>query len=93
MQKKQNVNRRLSAIKKTLPEYCVVCGRKGCDLAHLLPRSLYPEYITEEWNLVIMCRECHVRYDNEREFRRGCLDLVERVKQHDQCAANRYFGL
>ena len=93
MQKKQNVNRRLNAIKKTLPEYCVVCGRKGCDLAHLLPRSLYPEYITEEWNLVIMCRDCHVQYDNNRVFRRGCFDLVERVKQHDQCAANRYFGL
>lgn len=90
--KKQSMrNRELVRLKNQLPRVCVLCGRPANDLAHLLPRSLYPEYYTMDWNLVIMCRDCHGRYDNDRRFRSGCKELVERVMAHDECAANRYF--
>lgn len=92
--KKQGAkNRDVERVKRGKPDRCVLCGRPHTDAAHLLPRSLYPEYYTEEWNIVPMCREHHTRYDNNRSFRRSCTELVEIVKAHDECAANRYFGL
>lgn len=85
--------REVAKIKSRKPDRCLLCGRPHTDAAHLLPRSMYPEYYTEEWNIVPMCREHHTRYDNNRSFRRSCTELVEIVKAHDECAANRYFGL
>lgn len=87
------INAELAKMKKDMPKRCVICGRYGNDLSHLLPRSLYPEYQTDPRNLQILCRECHVRFDNDREFRKKQARIVEQAKQIDECAANRYFGL
>lgn len=86
-------NREMTKIKQNLSPYCCLCGRLAVDPAHLLPRSLYPEYYTEEWNIVPMCREHHQLYDGDREFRRSCTQLVNIVRERDKLAANRYFGL
>lgn len=86
-------NRKMDKIKHSLPSYCCLCGRPAVDPAHLLPRSEYPEYYTEEWNVVSMCRDHHNLYDGSREFRRSCTELVNTVRLHDERAANRYFGL
>lgn len=83
----------MDKIKRSLSPYCCLCGRPAVDPAHLLPRSEYPEYYTEEWNVVPMCRDHHNLYDGNREFRRSCTKLVEIVRSHDERAANRYFGL
>ena len=92
--KKQAVrNRELSKIRENLSETCVICGKRSCDLAHLLPRSLYPEYYTNPLNIVGLCRECHNKYDNNLAFRQRQKRLIERVKSFDECAANRYFRL
>lgn len=91
--KQASLSREVARVKASKPDRCVLCGRPNTDAAHLLPRSMYPEYYTEDWNIVPMCREHHTRYDNERAFRRGCTELVEIVRGHDECAANRYFGL
>ena len=92
--KKQSIlNRAVAKIKASKSDRCIICGRPYVDAAHLLPKSMYPEYYTEEWNIVPMCREHHTRYDNNRSFRRSCTELYEIVKAHDECAANRYFGL
>lgn len=61
--KQQRRNRELSAIKAQLPKVCVICGRYGNDLAHILPKSLYPEYYTDKRNLVIMCRNHHNEFE------------------------------
>ena len=92
--KKQSLrNRELDKIRKNLSPFCVLCGRRATGGAHLLPRSLYPEYYTAPWNVVPMCREHHDRYDSDRDFRRSCTDLENIVRQHDELAANRYFKL
>ena len=91
--KQSRINAELNKIKSSLPKRCVICGREGNDLSHILPRSLYPEYQTDPRNLQILCRECHVRFDNERDFRKKQTRIVEQAKQIDECAANRYFGL
>lgn len=83
----------MDKIKHNLSPYCCLCGRPAVDPAHLLSRLIYPEYYTEEWNVVPMCREHHNLYDTNREFRRGCTELVNIVRRHDEQAANRYFDL
>lgn len=81
--KQSKINRELRAIKQELAEhpYCVICKGHAHDLAHILPRSTYPEYITEKWNLVLMCRDCHVEFDSSREFRRKS-GLIDRVPEN-----------
>lgn len=91
--KQRRINSELAKIKKTLGIRCAICGREGHDLSHILPRSLYPEYQTDPRNLQILCRECHLRFDDDREFRRRQTSIVERAKQIDELATNRYFGL
>jgi len=94
--KKQAViNRELAEIKKGLPQYCCICHRYTSEpqLMHLLPRSLFPEYILEPWNLRIGCQECHYKYDNDLSFRKQQKEIIETIQQHDKCAANRYFDL
>lgn len=91
--KQAHINAELAKIKSSLTKRCAICGRYGNDLSHILPRSLYMEYQIDPRNLQILCRECHVRFDNDRDFRRKQTKIVEQAKQIDECAANRYFGL
>lgn len=91
--KQRRINSELAKIKKTLGTRCEICGREGHDLSHILPRSLYPEYQTDPRNLQILCRECHRKFDDDRAFRRRQTSIVERAKQIDELATNRYFGL
>lgn len=87
-------NRAIAKLKENLNPICVVCRRRpSIDPAHLLPRSTYPEYYMEEWNIVGMCRCCHDKYDNDLAFRKRQLHLLAIVKLHDELAANRYFDL
>ena len=96
--KKQAVkNRTLAKIKSELIEtsgnVCVITGNYGDDLMHLLPKSIYPEYYLEPRNLVIGSRDAHNEFDNSINFRRLQTALYEQVKEFDELAANRYFGM
>lgn len=91
--KQRRINSELAKIKKTLDTRCAICGREGHDLSHILPRSLYPEYQTDPRNLQILCRECHRKFDDDRAFRRRQTSIVERARQIDELATNKYFGL
>lgn len=93
--KQSSKNRAIARIKTNLNPVCACknCNNASVDPAHLLPRSTFPEYYVEEWNLVGMCRFCHNKYDNDLEFRKKQTHLIEIVKVHDELAANRYFRL
>ena len=91
--KQAHINAELAKIKSSLTKRCVICGREGNDLSHILPKSLYPEYQTDPRNLQILCRECHRRFDDDRSFRRKQTKIVEQAKEIDELAAYRYFGL
>lgn len=92
--KKQSAkNRELSKIKATMENKCVICGCVGSDLAHLLPKSLYPEHYTNELNLVIMCRNCHILYDNDLNFRRKQVSLYNQICGFDIVGAAKYFRI
>ena len=92
--KQSKINRVLRDIKLKLvyeSERCRLCGGKAVDLAHLLPRSLYPEYQTKEWNVTLLCRRCHVKFDEDKEFRQAS-KLGEHIRSIDEKAYNRYYG-
>ncbi len=92
--KKQSAKiRELSKIKATMENKCVICGCVGSDLAHLLPKSLYPEHYTNELNLVIMCRNCHILYDNDLNFRRKQVSLYNQICGFDIVGAAKYFRI
>lgn len=86
-------NRRVAEIKSALPTVCSICGRYGNDAAHLLPKSIFPEHYTNPENIVILCRECHNRYDNDLEFRRMQVNLFKRICSFDESGAIRYFRI
>lgn len=91
--KQSRINRELNRIKRKLAyenDHCRICGARAVDLAHLLPRSMYPEYQTEEWNVTLLCRRCHVRFDEDKEFRQSS-GLGEHIKNIDIKAYNRYY--
>lgn len=83
--------------KKTLPKVCCICGGYGDDLAHVVPKSIFPQYYVSEFNLVIMCRECHVNFDNNIEYRRLqihlCNRVISNVREADRGRVQNYFGL
>jgi len=92
--KQSRINRELNRIKRKLAyenDHCRICGARAVDLAHLLPRSMYPEYQTEEWNVTLLCRRCHVKFDKDKEFRQSS-GLGEHIKNIDIKAYNRYYG-
>lgn len=86
-------NREVARIKSQLPLFCAICGKPANDAAHLLPKSIYPEYYTHPLNIVILCREHHRLYDDDVEFRRRQTKLFNQVCRFDEQAARRYFRL
>lgn len=78
--KKQNINslstkkrqkkRQLSHLKNDLIRengpICFFCGKEieNPDLAHIFPISLFPEYETEPWNVILSCRKHQIIFDN-----------------------------
>ena len=79
--KQQQKNNILAKIKSNLEKKCFVCGKPANDLAHILPKSLYPEYYIEKRNLIILCRQCHDKFDNIIEFRQQQTELYDIAKQ------------
>lgn len=94
-------DREVARIKKSLPLFCCICKRQvksisELDAMHLLPKSTFPEYYTEEWNIKGGCKgvgNCHDLYDNDLKFRQQQIHLYKIVKKHDEKAAYRYFQL
>ncbi len=46
---------------------CEVCGQRGVDIAHIIPRSKFGSKRKDEQdhinNLMSLCRKCHYDYD------------------------------
>lgn len=89
--KQQQKNNILAKIKSNLEKKCFLCGKPANDLAHILPKSLYPEYYTEKRNLVILCRYCHAKFDDNIDFRQQQTELYDIAKQINKQAAKKYF--
>lgn len=44
---------------------CLACGVRGgrLELHHLMPVSLFPEYMYNKENIMVLCRTCHTKTD------------------------------
>lgn len=85
-------NREVARIKSKLPLFCAICGKHTTgDAAHLLPKSLYPEYYTHPLCIVRMCRTCHQSYDNDLLFRQQQTKLFNQICRFDERAARKHF--
>jgi len=96
--KQQSKNLILSKIKKSLIDEsgctCRICGNYGNDLMHLMPKSIFPEYYTEPRNLIIGCRSCHQKYDDDVWYRKMQTILISQCREFAlECDVNRYFDL
>lgn len=91
--KQAKKNRELKAIKKALDMECFICKRYGSDFAHILPKSIFPEHYTNPKNLVVLCRKCHNKFDNNLSFRQKQTKLFNRASEFDKLGAIRYFKL
>ena len=89
-QSKKNIE--INKIKSTLSKKCFICGKESnTDAAHILPKSIFPEYYTHPLNIIMLCRTCHNLFDNDVEFRKKQTKLYEQAIKIDQLAARRYF--
>lgn len=86
-------NREVAKIKSKLEKRCVICGTIGNDGAHLLNKGSYPEHYTQPLNIVIMCRNCHDKYDNDLNFRQQQVKLYNQICLFDNKAAAKYFRI
>lgn len=86
-------NRELKKIKDTRERKCLISGLFATDLAHILCKGRFPEHYTKEWNLVMMERNNHMKYDNNLEFRQEQIKLFEQAWENDPKAATQYFRL
>ena len=92
-EKQAKRNKELIKIKNGLPEKCAIpyCYKLGTDLAHILPKSRFPEYYTEPKNLVRLCREHHTLFDYDKDFRRMQKDIFKQVAELDFKEAVKHF--
>ena len=91
--KQRRLNKAVSDVKNSKPKVCIIC-MKYCadgDAVHLLPRSTFPEHYTSEWNIWRGHRECHQRYDDDKQFRSSLSHIREIVREQDEKAERRYF--
>ena len=75
MKNKAREERLVEVLKERSEERCEYCGRLSCDAGHILPREyLKTKYVLE--NLLHLCRECHIKFDNNREFREKIIKVL-----------------
>lgn len=89
-QSKKNIE--ITKIKSSLQKKCFICGiESNTDAAHILPKSIFPEYYIHPLNIIMLCRECHNLFDNDLEFRKKQTKLYDQALKINLLAANRYF--
>jgi predicted restriction endonuclease len=90
--KQSKKNLEINKIKSTLLKKCFICGKESnTDAAHILPKSIFPEYYTHPLNIIMLCRTCHNLFDNDLEFRKKQDKIYNQALKIDILSSNRYF--
>lgn len=71
---------------------CEMCGRPAVDIHHIIPRGMGGGERDTIDNLMALCRECHVKYGDKKQYTDGLRELhTEFMWQHGVGAA--YFDM
>lgn len=80
----KSIARAIVAAKRAFGNECLITGTRPVDGAHIYPRSLYPELVACEYNIVPLSRPCH-QYMDAR------LTIADRVRYLlDHCPYEKY---
>jgi len=47
---------------------CEICGIRAVDIHHILARSQHKKLLKDINNLMALCRSCHEKYGDKKEF-------------------------
>ena len=90
--KKNAIIAQIKSDKLKLSDRCEICHQtKPLDAAHILCKGSYPEYYLEPRNIALLCRECHVKFDNNIDFRQLQIKLFNQAFEFAPLAAKKYF--
>lgn len=62
------ITRAMNAAKSAFGRECLITGMEPVDGAHVYPRSLYPELVACEFNIVPLSRACHAFMDARKSI-------------------------
>lgn len=53
------------------------CGKRAVDVHHILGKGKHPELKDDINNLIGLCRECHEKYGQKKEY----IDFLKSIKK------------
>lgn len=80
---KKHVKLYLEGFNYSVSDYipCEVCNARAVDIHHIYARGMggtnKPDTLS---NLMALCRECHIKYGDKKEYREYLLDIHNRLK-------------
>ena len=48
---------------------CEVCSKTAVDIHHIEARSKHKELINDISNLMALCRDCHIKYGDKKQYK------------------------
>ena len=68
-------------VNRVYDEQCCVCGARGCERHHILPKGAFPQYIKSKWNIVPLCRHHHNLAHHRAHGRWFKMKLAEKLPE------------
>ncbi len=57
---------------------CEVCQQKAVDIHHILGKGKYPELTNDVNNLIALCRKCHDKYGQKKQYVQYLQSIINR---------------
>lgn len=93
--KQSERNSEIARLKKVLVEkdnHCFICRKSSVlQYAHGLPKGRFPEHYLEPLNGFLLCPECHVKYDNDVNFRQLQMKMFSQISEFAPRDAKKHF--
>jgi 5-methylcytosine-specific restriction endonuclease McrA len=48
---------------------CEICSKTAVDIHHIEARSKHKELINDISNLMALCRDCHIKYGDKKQYK------------------------
>ena len=65
-------------IKKLCHYQCALCGQKGTQVHHIIPRSVDKSKIDDIDNLILLCMQCHIKVHDDMKIWKPRLQKIRK---------------